>query len=66
MPIDEEETASMRKLVEHIDAYAESDETEATSIPRAQDQHGGDLLSPVADQQQIDTADQSGPSVPST
>ena len=56
----------MRELVEQIDALAESDETEATSIPRAQDQHGGDLLSPVADQQQIDAADQSGPSVPLT
>ena len=32
MPIDEEETASMRELVEQIDAHAEPDEMEATSI----------------------------------
>ena len=66
MPIDEEETASMKELVEQIDAHAELDETEAISIPHAQDQPGGDLLSPVADQQQTDAADQTGPSVPST
>ena len=41
----------MRELVEQIDAYAELDETEATSIPRARDQPDGDLLSPVANQQ---------------
>ena len=35
VPIDEEETASMRELVEQIDAHAELDETEATSIPHA-------------------------------
>ena len=55
----------MRELVEQIDAHAEPDEIEATSIPRAQDQPGGDLLSPLADQQQTDAADQSGPSVSS-
>ena len=53
MPIDEEETTSMRELVQQIDAHAEPDETEATSILSAQDQPGGDLHSPVADQQQI-------------
>jgi len=49
VPIDEEETASIRELVEQIDAHAELDEIEATSIPCAQDQPSGDLLSPVAD-----------------
>jgi len=48
VPIDEEETAIMRELVEQIDAYAELDEIEATSIPRAHDQPGVDLLSLVA------------------
>ena len=43
----------MRELVEQIDAHVEPDETEATSILSAQDQPGGDLHSPVADQQQI-------------
>ena len=37
LPIDEEETASMRELVEQIDAHVELDEIEATSIPRAGD-----------------------------
>ena len=37
MPIDEEETASMKELVEQIDTYMELDETKATSIPRAHD-----------------------------
>jgi len=35
MPINEEETTSMRELVEQIYAHAELDKTEATSIPRA-------------------------------
>ena len=56
MPIEEEETTSMRELVEQIDAHAESDETEATSIPSAQDQLGGDLHFLVADQQQTEAA----------
>ena len=50
MPVEEEETASMRELVEQIDAHAEPDEMEATSIPNAKDQLGGDLHFPVADQ----------------
>ena len=66
VPIDEEETTSMRELMEQIDAHAELDETEATSISHAQDQPGVDLLSLVADQQQSDAADQIRPSVPST
>ena len=64
VPIDEEETASMRKLVEQIDAHAELGETEVTSIPCAQNKPGTDLRTPVADQQQNDAADQTGPSVP--
>ena len=35
VPIDEEETASMRELVEQIDAHVEPDEIETISIPRA-------------------------------
>lgn len=37
MPVDEEETVSMRKLVEQIDAHIELDDMEATSIPHAGD-----------------------------
>ena len=37
VPIKEEETASMRELVEQIDAHVKSDETETTSISSAQD-----------------------------
>ena len=62
MPIKEEETASMRELVEQIDGHVEPDEMEATSIPSAQDQFGGNLHFPVADQQQTNAADQTGPS----
>ena len=62
MPIEEEDTASMRELVEQIHAHAEPEETEATSIPSAQDQLGGDLHSSVANQQQTEVADQTGPS----
>ena len=46
----------MRELVEQIDAHAELDETEATSIPSAQDQLSGDLHFLVADQQQTEVA----------
>ena len=49
-PIEKEETTSMRELVEQIDANVEPDDTEATSIPRTQDQLGVDLHFPVADQ----------------
>ena len=51
-PIEEEETVSMRELVEQIDAHAELDDTKATSIPSTQDQLSVDLHFPVADQQQ--------------
>ena len=66
VPIDEEETASMKELVEQIDAHVELDETEATSIPRAGDQSGVDLLSPTADHQQTGTAIQTEPADPTT
>ena len=33
LPAEEEETASMRELVEQIDAHAEPDKMEATNIP---------------------------------
>ena len=49
MPVEEEETASMRELVEQIDAYAELDEMEATSIPTVQDLLGEDLHFPVTE-----------------
>ena len=49
MPIDEEETTSMRELVEQIDAHVELDDMEAISIPCAGDQPGKDLLSPATD-----------------
>ena len=46
---EEEETVSMRELVEQIDAHAEPDEMEATSIPTVQDLLGEDLHFPVTD-----------------
>ena len=49
-PIDEEETASIRELVEQIDAHVELNDMEATNIPRAGDQPNGDILHPTADQ----------------
>ena len=60
-PIDEEETASMRELVEQINAHVKLDDMEATSIPCANDQPNGDILPPIADQQQIETAAQTDP-----
>ena len=36
-PIEEKETASMKELVEQIDAHAEPEDTEATNIPSTQD-----------------------------
>ena len=61
VPIEEKETASMRVLVEQINAHTKPDDTEATSIPNAQDQLGVDLLFPVTDQQQTKAAGQTGP-----
>ena len=46
--IDVEETASMRELVEQIDAHAEPEDTEATSIPTVQELLGEDLHFPLA------------------
>ena len=43
-PINEEETASMKELVEQINAHVELDDMEATSIPRASDQPSKDIL----------------------
>jgi len=37
VPINEEEIASIRELVEQIDTHVELDEMEATNIPRARD-----------------------------
>ena len=50
VPIDEEEMASMRELVEQIYAHMELDDMAATSILRAGDQPNGDILPPIADQ----------------
>ena len=51
--IDEEETASMRELVEQIDAHAEPEEMEATSIPTVQELLSEDPLFPLTDQQEV-------------
>ena len=48
--IDEEETASMRELVEQIDAHAEPEEMEATKIPTVQELLGEDPHFPLTDQ----------------
>ena len=56
----DEETASMRELVEQINAYAEPDDLEATSIPIVQDLLGEDSRYPLTDQQEV--ADPSRPS----
>ena len=50
---EEEETASMRELVEQIDAHTEPDEMEATSIPTVQDLLGEDSRYPLTDQQEV-------------
>ena len=51
--IDEEETASMRELVEQIDAHAEPEEMEATSIPTVQELLGDALPFPLTGQQEV-------------
>ena len=48
--VDEEETASMRELVEQIDAHAEPEGMEATSIPTVQELLGEDPHFPPTDQ----------------
>ena len=51
--IDEEETASMRELVEQIDAHAEPEEMEATSIPTVQELLGEDPPFPLTVQAEV-------------
>ena len=51
--IDEEETANMRELAEQIDAHAEPEEMEATSIPTVQELLGEDQPFPLTDQQEV-------------
>ena len=51
--IDEEETASMKELVEQIDAHAEPEEMEATSIPTVQELLGEDPPFPLTDQAEV-------------
>ena len=51
--VDEEETTSMRELVEQIDAHAEPEDMEATSIPTVQDLLGEDSHLPLTDQQEV-------------
>ena len=51
--IDDEETASMRELVEQIDAHAEPEEMEATSIPTVQELLGEDPPFPLTIQQEV-------------
>ena len=53
MAIDEEETASMRELVEQIDAHAEPEEMEATSIPTVQELLGDAPSFPLTGQQEV-------------
>ena len=50
---EEEETASMRELVEQIDAHAEPEDMEATSILTVQDLLGEDSLYPLTDQPEV-------------
>ena len=50
---EEEETASMKELVEQIDAHAEPDEMKATSIPTVQDLLGEDPHYPLTVQQEV-------------
>ena len=61
MPAEEEETASMRELVEQINAHVEPDEMEATSIPTVQDLLGEDLHFLVIDQRQHKVTDPTSP-----
>ena len=50
---DEEETASMRELVEQIDSHAEPEEMEATSIPTVQELLGEGPPFPLTVQQEV-------------
>ena len=51
--VDEEETASMRELVEQIDAHAEPEDMEATSIPTVQDLLGEESCYPLTDHTEV-------------
>ena len=51
--IDEEVTASMRELVEQIDAHAEPEKMEATSIPTVQELLSEDPPFPLSVQQEV-------------
>jgi len=51
--VDEEETASMRELVEQIDAHAEPEEMEVTSIPSVQELLGEAPAIPLNVQQEV-------------
>ena len=62
VPIEKEDTTSMRELVEQINAHAEPEDTKATSIPSTQDQLSIDPLFSMADQQQTRAMNQTGPS----
>ena len=44
--VDEDETTSLRELVEQINAHAESIDLEAISNLNAADQHGGNVQPP--------------------
>ena len=63
LPAEEEETGSMKELVEQIDTHAEPDEMEATSIPTVQDLLGEDLHFPVTGQQQHEVTYPTRPSI---
>ena len=62
MHAEEEETASIRELVEQIDAHAKPDEMEATSIPTVQYLLDEDLHFPVTDQRQHEATNPDRPS----
>ena len=51
--VDEEETASMRELVEQIDAHAKPEDMEAISIPTVQDLLDEDSRFPLTDQPEV-------------
>ena len=51
--VEEEEMASMRELVEQIDAHVELEDMEATSIPTVQDLLGEDSRFPLTDQPEV-------------
>ena len=56
--IDEEETTSMRELVEAIDSYAEPIDLEATRNSNVKDQPGGNVQPPFDTQQTPEDATQ--------